>query len=210
MEQSDLRFILTTPPYGVILGPPSAGLFELVRSIRFDSPVNRFRFTEHALSPLSRHLHRCYSRKPWSAAGDRCVSDEARGLLDIRPFDHRFRLTEHESYEEEAMKPAVERRKHPRYLGRFPSIFSTDRVQIAEGLVRDLSLGGCRVTSTMHVPSGTPIKLHFQPDPHSPIYIYIPSAVVCWEGDPVFGLTFKELSKLELASLTRLLWTLRP
>ena len=105
------------------------------------------------------------------------------------------------------MKPTVEHRKHPRYLVRFKSIFSTDGVRIAEGLVLDLSLGGCRLTSTTHVPSGIPIKLHMRPNQHSPIYI--PSAVVCWERDFVFGLAFTELPELASATLTRLLWTLR-
>jgi hypothetical protein len=107
------------------------------------------------------------------------------------------------------MEPSVESRKHPRYLGRFKSIFSTDAVRIADGLVLNLSLGGCRLTSSTHVPSGMPIKLHIQPDPSSPIYISILSAVVCWEGDAVFGLAFKELPELESATLTHLLWTLR-
>jgi hypothetical protein len=73
--------------------------------------------------------------------------------------------------------------------------------------VLDLSLGGCRLTSTSHVPSDIPIEIHIRPDEHSPIYV--PSAVVCWGRDSVFGLEFKELPELESATLTRLLWTLR-
>jgi hypothetical protein len=61
--------------------------------------------------------------------------------------------------------------------------------------------------SAIHVSSGIPIELHIRPDQHSPIYV--PSAVVCREGASVFGLEFKELSELESATLTRLLWTLR-
>jgi hypothetical protein len=48
--------------------------------------------------------------------------------------------------------------------------------------VLDLSLGGCRLTSAIHVPSGIPIEIHIRPDQHSPIYI--PRAVVCWRGIP--------------------------
>ena len=101
----------------------------------------------------------------------------------------------------------VEHRKHRRYPVRYKSIFSTDGLHIEDGLVLDLSLGGCRLTSTIHLPSDIPIEIHIQPDQHSPIYI--PKAVVCWEGDPAFGLEFKELPELESATLTRLLWTLR-
>ena len=106
------------------------------------------------------------------------------------------------------MEPTVERRKHPRYLVHFKSIFPTDGVRLEEGLILDLSLGGCRLMSAIHVPSGIPIEIHIRPDDHSPIYV--PSAVVCWEGGSVFGLKFKELPALALATLTRLLWTLRP
>jgi hypothetical protein len=86
-------------------------------------------------------------------------------------------------------------------------MFSTDGVRLEEGLVLDLSLGGCRLMSAIHVPSGIPIEIHIRPDHHSPIYV--PSAVVCWEGVSVFGLKFKELPALASATLTRLLWTLR-
>ena len=115
-------------------------------------------------------------------------------------FDHRFRLTYHERYKERD-------RKHPRYLVRFKSVFSTDGVHIKEGLVLDLSLGGCRLTSAIHVPAGIPIELHIRPDQQSPIYV--PSAVGRWKGDSVFGLAFKELPDLEAATLTRLFLTLR-
>jgi len=104
------------------------------------------------------------------------------------------------------MEPTVERRKHPRYLVHFKSIFPTDGVRLEEGLMLDLSLGGCRLMSAIHVPSGIPIELHIRPDQHAPIYVS--SAVVCWERDSVFGLAFKELPALEAATLTRLLWSL--
>ena len=69
------------------------------------------------------------------------------------------------------MEPTVEHRKHRRYPVRFKSIFSTDGVHIEDGLVLDLSLGGCRLTSAIHVPSDIPIEIHIRPDQHSPIYI---------------------------------------
>ena len=104
------------------------------------------------------------------------------------------------------MEPTVEHRKHPRYLVRFKSIFSTDGVHIEDGLVLDLSLGGCRLTSAIHVPPDIPIEIHIRPDQHAPVYVS--SAVVRWERDSVFGLEFKDLPALESATLTRLLWSL--
>ena len=105
------------------------------------------------------------------------------------------------------MDTTVEHRKYPRYLVRFKSIYSTDGLHLEDGVVVDLSLGGCRLMSMHHVPSGHPIEINIRPDHHA--QIYIPSAVVCWESNSFYGLQFKELPELELATLTRLLWTLR-
>jgi hypothetical protein len=104
------------------------------------------------------------------------------------------------------MEPKLEHRKHQRYPVRFKSIFSTDGVHIEDGLVLDLSFGGCRLTSAIHVPSGIPIELNIRPDQHTPINVS--SAVVCWEGVSVYGLAFNDLPELEAATLTRLLWSL--
>jgi len=101
---------------------------------------------------------------------------------------------------------AVEHRKHQRHPVRFKSIFSTDGVRIEDGVVLDLSLGGCRIVSTIHVPSDTPMELHIRPDHHTPIYV--PCAVVRWVGDSAFGVEFNELPELESRTLTRLLWSL--
>jgi hypothetical protein len=60
--------------------------------------------------------------------------------------------------------------------------------------------------SATHVPSGISIELHIRPDQHAPVYVS--RAVVCWEGDSVSGLAFKELPEHEAATLTRLLWSL--
>ena len=105
------------------------------------------------------------------------------------------------------MEVTVEHRKHQRYLVHFKSTFSTDGVHLETGLVLDLSLGGCRLMSAIHVDSGIQIQIHIRPDQH--LTIYVPSAVVRWIGGSAFGVQFKELPELERAALTRLLWTLR-
>ena len=104
------------------------------------------------------------------------------------------------------MVVTLEHRKHHRYPVRFNSIFSIDGVHIEDGLVLDLSFEGCRLMSVIQIPPGIPIELHIRPDQHAPVYIS--RAVVCWEGNSVFGLAFKELPELEAATLTRLLWSL--
>jgi hypothetical protein len=104
------------------------------------------------------------------------------------------------------MESMVEHRKHRRYPVRFKSIFSTDGVHLEDGVVTDLSLEGCRLTSAIHVPSAIPIEIHIRPDQHAPVYIS--SAVVRWERDSDFGLEFKELPAFESATLTRLLMLL--
>ena len=90
------------------------------------------------------------------------------------------------------MEPTVEHRKHQRYPVRFKSIFSTDQKHLEDCVVLDLSLGGCRLTSVVHVPSGIPIELHVRPDQHAPIYI--PSAVVRWTRESFFGLEFNAVT----------------
>ena len=101
------------------------------------------------------------------------------------------------------MEFRVEKRKHRRHPVRFNSIFSTGGVWINDGVVIDLSLGGCRMISALHIPIDTPIELHIRPDQHSPVYV--PSAVVRWVGELSFGVEFNKLPELESATLTRLL-----
>jgi hypothetical protein len=104
------------------------------------------------------------------------------------------------------MEPRVEHRKHRRHPVHFKSSFSADGVRTENGVVINLSLGGCRMTSTMPIPSGTPMDLLLQPD-HD-ISIHVPRAVVRWARDSAFGVEFNELPELEARTLTRLLWSL--
>lgn len=105
------------------------------------------------------------------------------------------------------MVPTVEHRKHPRYVVHFKSLISPDGGRVEEGLILDLSLGGCRVMSEMHIPPETPVELDIRADQQAPIHV--PRSVIRWKRDSHFGLEFKEIPELQLAALTRLLWTLR-
>jgi hypothetical protein len=104
------------------------------------------------------------------------------------------------------MEPTVEQRNHRRYSVNFQGVFSSDTVQGEEGLVLDLSLGGCRVGSPISMPIDTAIHLQIRPRQAAPIYI--PSAIVRWVKDSAFGVQFQELARHESRALTHLLWSL--
>ena len=104
------------------------------------------------------------------------------------------------------MEPIIEQRNHRRYPVNFQGVFSSDTVQGEEGLVLDLSLGGCRVGSPISMPIDTAIHLQIRPRQAAPIYI--PSAIVRWVKDSAFGVQFQELAGHESRALTHLLWSL--
>jgi len=98
-----------------------------------------------------------------------------------------------------------ERRKHPRapvrYLGTF---FSTMQRVAGEGLVLDLSLGGCRVESSRYVQPSTELTLRISlPNQVAPFAV--DRAVVRWARGRQYGLSFVALPSEEQARLRRLL-----
>ena len=106
------------------------------------------------------------------------------------------------------MEPTVEQRKHRRHPVNFQGVFSSATVKGEEGVVQDLSLGGCRVASPIPMPPDAGIQLQIRPHQAAPIYI--PGAVVRWVRGPAFGVQFQELPEHESKALTRLLWSLPP
>jgi len=106
------------------------------------------------------------------------------------------------------MEPTVEQRKHRRHHVNFQGIYSFGSVQVKEAVVLDLSIGGCRVASTISMPPDTAIQLQIRPHQAAPIYV--PSAVVRWASGYAFGVQFQELPEHESKALTRLLWALPP
>lgn len=105
------------------------------------------------------------------------------------------------------MEAPVEQRKHPRYRVYFKSVFSTDGVRLKDEFVLDLSRGGYRLKSPIHVLPDSIMQMHIRPGQDSAIYV--PSAVVRWVGASAFGVQFNELPERESATLTHLLWTVR-
>jgi hypothetical protein len=106
------------------------------------------------------------------------------------------------------MELTIEQRKHQRHPVNFQGVFSSNTVQGEEGVVLDLSLGGCQVASPISMPSDTAIQLQIRPRQAAPIYI--PSAVVRWISGSAFGVQFQELPEYESKALTRLLRVLPP
>lgn len=104
------------------------------------------------------------------------------------------------------MEPAVEQRKHRRHHVNFHGIYASGSVQVKEAVVLDLSMGGCRVASTIPMPPDTTIQLQIRPKQTTPIYI--PSAMVRWASGYAFGVQFQELPEHESKTLTHLLGTL--
>jgi PilZ domain len=98
-----------------------------------------------------------------------------------------------------------EQRRHPRQPVQVEIMFSPDGTQIKDGLVLDLSPGGCRVVSAWQPSVGSFIQLQLRPQNHS--FILIPQAAVQWVKDGMFGVAFIEVPDLEAGTLTRFLWS---
>jgi hypothetical protein len=84
----------------------------------------------------------------------------------------------------------MELRKHRRFRAQFRSRFSINRVDMpSEGLVEDLSPGGCRIMSLDPVKMGDDLELHIFPD-ESHAELFIQKAKVCWMRGQEFGVAF--------------------
>ena len=104
------------------------------------------------------------------------------------------------------MEPTVEQRKHRRHPVNFQGVYSSGSVQVRDAVVLDLSMGGCRVASTIPMPPDTAIQLQIRPRQTS--LIYVPSAIVRWASGYAFGVQFQELPERESKALTDLLRSL--
>src|SRR5262245_17951632 len=104
------------------------------------------------------------------------------------------------------MEPAIEQRKHQRHHVNFQGVYSSSSMQVKDAIVLDLSMGGCRVASTIPMPPETAI--HLQIRPHLAASITVPSAIVRWASGYTFGVQFRELPDNESKTLTHLLCSL--
>ncbi len=100
----------------------------------------------------------------------------------------------------------TEKRKHPRYKIQFRTHFSLKTPMVAgEGILEDMSLHGCRLTTETHLNAGAEVEMCiFTLDDPNPIVIDIAS--VRWGKGNEFGLSFKQLrptAQRRLATLCR-------
>ena len=96
-----------------------------------------------------------------------------------------------------------DRRRHPRVPVRYLGTFTTMQRGAGEGIVVDLSLGGCRVESSRDVRLGTELALRISlPNQVTPLAV--DRAVVWWGHGHLFGLCFMSLRPEEHARLRRL------
>lgn len=84
----------------------------------------------------------------------------------------------------------MELRKHRRFRAQFRSHFSSNLAGLpGEGLVHDLSSGGCRITSLDTVRVRDDLELYIFPDDSHP-ELFIQEAKVCWMLGHEFGVAF--------------------
>jgi len=99
----------------------------------------------------------------------------------------------------------IECREHPRYPVELPVLFSTpENTNIREGLLYDISAGGCAVTSAVPVNPGVDVKLLIRAtDLGSPITVH--TAAIRWANHGEFGVEFLNLTELDRSRLHRYL-----
>jgi hypothetical protein len=87
----------------------------------------------------------------------------------------------------------MEKRQHPRVAVQFRSHFSSKNPMVAgEGELRDLSPGGCLISSPVAVPVGAELECCVFPDAEGNPCI-IEGAVVRWTRALEFGLAFTKI-----------------
>lgn len=84
----------------------------------------------------------------------------------------------------------MELRQHRRFRAQFRSHFSGNCSELpGEGVVHDLSVGGCRITSLDTVNVNDDLELYIFPD-DSHAELLIQEARVCWRMGHEFGVAF--------------------
>lgn len=102
-----------------------------------------------------------------------------------------------------------DRRRHRRVPVHYLGTFSTMQRGAGEGIVVDLSLGGCRVESSRDVRLGTELALRISV-PNQVIPLAVDRAVVRWGQGHQFGLCFMSLRPEEQTRLRGLVGSPHP
>jgi len=83
----------------------------------------------------------------------------------------------------------MDKRKDARFSAQFRSSFSSANMVSGSGVLGELSIRGCRISSATPVKPGTEIALRFEISPDTPP-LQVRQAVVRWCRDGYFGLEF--------------------
>lgn len=99
----------------------------------------------------------------------------------------------------------MEQSDSKRFQAHFPVAFAREGYPgEARGLVYNLSIEGCKVTSNTQMAPGTYLTLRlYLPAPHAPVEVRL--AAVRWTQEWDFGVTFVHMQSEELQRLTRYL-----
>lgn len=99
----------------------------------------------------------------------------------------------------------MEQSASKRFRAHLPVVFARDdRPGEARGLVYNLSIDGCKVTSDTRVAPETYLTLRlYLPAPHAPVVV--PLAAVRWTQDRDFGVTFLHMPSEEFQRLNQYL-----
>jgi len=87
---------------------------------------------------------------------------------------------------------------------RFRTSFSAPEMAAGEGLIQDLSLGGCRIETSIRIHPGTELEMRIGV-PQGLMPVAVDRAVVRWEQGREFGVAFLFLRPSEQEHLQNLL-----
>ncbi len=106
--------------------------------------------------------------------------------------------------------PQKDKRKFARVQVQFRSHFSSKGQMIAgDGDLKDLSQGGCRISSSVTVPNGTQLELCIYTN-NDPAPIIVDESIVRWARAGEIGLEFSQMRKDAQRKLTELCRILAP
>jgi len=137
------------------------------------------------------------------------VIERAGGLFFFYPFlcqlcGHRFKRLQ---WGTRYVKTKIDRRQYERMSVTIPAVLSGESVS-GEGLVNDLSIAGCRLSTEAQVSEGHILCLELQPSDAGKTPIVIEATVVRSVHFSSVGVQFLRVSEKENVRLGRLMWML--
>jgi len=130
------------------------------------------------------------------------LKERLLSLVSLYPFRcqvcaNRFRAFQ---FRARYVKRTVDRRQYVRLATRIPTMFAEDikpgEQRVGEGVVTDISLGGCYLQTFVQLSQGTLVSLELQTEQHTPA-IAVEAAIVRIVRPAGVGLEFLRLSEPE-------------